>query len=275
MHRQNRLFVLLHVRKALLLCVLVDEEMFWSASIEEMMQGYVYNHTSEEYVCLICRARFEEGVIYPKDDLLLEAKKAIKHHISDIHTSMFDYLLNMDKKYTGITEHQKDLMVHFKNGLTDKEIVEASNGGSTSTIRNHRFRLNEKEKQAKVFLTMMALMKSDKDDSQHELVTFHKGAKMVDERYAITTEEKEKVLVTYFKEGVDGPLDLLPSKEKRKIIVLQQIVKRFVPNTIYSEKEINEVLKSIHSDFATIRRYLIEYGFMDRSTDCAEYWVKN
>lgn len=98
---------------------------------------------------------------------------------------------------------------------------------------------------------------------------------MVDERYAITTEEKEKVLATYFKEGVDGSLDLLPSKEKRKIIVLQQIVKRFVPNTIYSEKEINEVLKSIHSDFATIRRYLIEYGFMDRSTDCAEYWVKN
>lgn len=152
-----------------------DEDMFWDASIEEMMQGYVYNHKSEEYICLICRERFEEGVIYPNAGLLLEAKKAIKHHISDIHTSMFDYLLNMDKKYTGITEHQKDLMVHFKNGLTDKEIVEASNGGSTSTIRNHRFRLNEKEKQAKVFLTMMALMKSNKVESQHELVTFHKG----------------------------------------------------------------------------------------------------
>lgn len=254
---------------------MVDEEKFWNASVEEMMQGYVYDSVSEQYVCLICQEQFEEGIIFRKGELLLEAKKAIKRHIFDVHTSMFNYLLNMDKKYTGITEHQKDLMVHFKNGLTDKEIVEASNGGSTSTIRNHRFRLKEKEKQAKVFLTMMALMKSDKVDNQHELVTFHKGAKMVDERYAITTEEKEKVLATYFKEGVDGSLDLLPSKEKRKIIVLQQIMKRFVPNTIYSEKEINEVLKSIHSDFATIRRYLIEYGFMDRSTDCAEYWVKN
>ena len=255
--------------------MVIDEELFWNASIEEMMQGYVYKQTSEEYVCLICKERFEEGVIYLEGERLFEAKKAVKHHISEMHTSMFDYLINMDKKYTGITEHQKELMAHFKNGLTDKEIVDMSGVGSTSTIRNHRFRLKEKEKQAKVFLTMMALMKSDKDESQHELVTFHKGAKMVDERYAITSEEKEKVLATYFKQGTDGPLDLLPSKEKRKIIVLQQILKRFVPNKIYSEREVNEVLKSIHSDFATVRRYLIEYGFMERSTDCTEYWVKN
>ncbi|WP_236719720.1 DUF2087 domain-containing protein [Neobacillus mesonae] len=34
------------------------------------------------------------------------------------------------------------------------------------------------------------------------------------------------------------------------------------------------MLKSIYADFATIRRYLIEYGFMDRSKDCMKYWVK-
>ncbi|GHI00377.1 DUF2087 domain-containing protein [Neobacillus kokaensis] len=97
---------------------------------------------------------------------------------------------------------------------------------------------------------------------------------MVDDRYAITVAEKEKVLATYFKKGLEGPLNSFPSKEKRKIIVLQYILTRFELNRMYSEKEINEILKSIHSDFATIRRYLIDYGFMERSKDCTKYWVK-
>ncbi|MFR2551837.1 MAG: DUF2087 domain-containing protein [Clostridioides difficile] len=33
----------------------------------------------------------------------------------------------------------------------------------------------------------------------------------------------------------------------------------------YSEKEVNQILESIYDDFATIRRYLIEYGFMSRN----------
>ncbi|MFP3361534.1 DUF2087 domain-containing protein, partial [Planococcus sp. SIMBA_143] len=79
-----------------------------------------------------------------------------------------------------------------------------------------------------------------------------------------TEEEKEKVLSTYFKQGLDGQLDTFPSKEKRKVIVLQNIMTRFKVDKVYTEKEINEILKSIYSDYVTIRRYLIEYGFMNR-----------
>ncbi len=64
------------------------------------------------------------------------------------------------------------------------------------------------------------------------------------------------------------------AREKRKIIILKHIVKNFELNRKYSEKEINEVLKGIYPDFATVRRYLIEYGFMDRKDDCSLYWVK-
>ena len=98
---------------------------------------------------------------------------------------------------------------------------------------------------------------------------------MMAERYMITEEEREKVLSTYFKEDIDGKLDVFPSKEKRKWIVLQHIIKRFEPNIIYSEKEINDSLKVIYSDFAAIRRYLIDFGFMNRSKDCKKYWVNN
>jgi len=72
----------------------------------------------------------------------------------------------------------------------------------------------------------------------------------------------------------NGVLKSYPSREKKKIIVLEEIMKKFESSAIYSEKEINEILKAVYDDFATIRRALIEYGFLSRSNDCRSYWVK-
>ncbi|MGA3599276.1 DUF2087 domain-containing protein [Lysinibacillus agricola] len=96
----------------------------------------------------------------------------------------------------------------------------------------------------------------------------------MDERYAVTVEEKEKVLATYFKNGLDGSIESFPRKEKRKIILLQHIVTKFEVGNKYGEKEVNEIVKPIYSDYVSIRKYLIEYGFLDRSDDCTTYWVK-
>ena len=95
------------------------------------------------------------------------------------------------------------------------------------------------------------------------------------EQNSVTEEEKHKVLSAYFKNGIDGEMTAFPSKEKRKLIVLQHILKRFKPERTYSEKEVNELLKTAYSDFVIIRRSLIEYHLMDRSRDCSQYWIKN
>ncbi|WP_432662327.1 DUF2087 domain-containing protein [Wukongibacter baidiensis] len=246
-------------------------ELFWNATIEEIKQGYLYSKKLDQYICLICGESFEKGVIYPQGDILYDAERAAKNHINNEHGSVFEYLINMNKKYTGLTDIQNELMRYFYQGLSDKEIVKKTDGGSTSTIRNHRFRLKEKEKQAKVFLALMALLenKSEKDEG---LIDIHKGATMVDERYAITESEKEKVIKTYVKDGV---LTTIPRKEKRKIIVLRYIAEKFKNNVKYNEKQVNNILSKIHDDYVTLRRYLIEYGFLDRSNDCSSYWVKN
>lgn len=250
-----------------------NEERFWDATVDELSNGYT--QSEGDYVCLLCSERFVDGIIYPMEGTLYEAKNAVERHIEEAHVSVFDFLFKMDKKYTGLSDHQKELLHFFHMGLSDKEIVEELGGGSPSTIRNHRFKLKEKEKQAKVFLALMnQLNKRGEKQTEEHFVHFHKGAKMVDERYATTEKEKQKVLSTYFKQGIDGRLDTFPSKEKRKLIVLQTIVNRFDRNKKYTEREMNAILKTIYGDFATIRRYLIEYGFMERSQDCMEYWVK-
>lgn len=248
---------------------------FWEATIEERSQGYIYDSVTDMYCCLLCDEVFEDGVIFPRGEKLYEAKKAVVHHIQTEHESVFDYLIQLDKKYTGLSELQNELVRDFQLGLSDKEIVEKQKGRNTSTIRNHRFKLKEKEKQAKVFLSIMYLLNKQLTQTKEEqFVSFHKGAKMVDERYAITELEKKKVLETYFKEGLDGKLETFPSKEKRMIIISQKIIGHFSHSKKYTESEVNDVLKAIYDDYVTIRRYLIQYGFMERNKYGSEYWVK-
>ena len=252
------------------------DELFWNATVDEIVKGYKYDDFTEEYICLICGKSFTKGIIYPLSDILYDAQKAIKLHINNEHGSVFEYLINMNKKYTGLTDIQKDILNFFYKGISDKEIIELQGGGSTSTIRNHRFKLKEKEKQAKVFLAMMELLEKKKDKGKPEtegmeFINIHKGATMVDDRYAITEKDRENVIKNYIKED---RLTVFPSKEKKKIIILQYFMKKFELNRSYSEKEVNEIIKQLYDDYVTVRRYLIEYGFMERNNDCSQYWVR-
>ena len=40
------------------------------------------------------------------------------------------------------------------------------------------------------------------------------------------------------------------------------------------EKEVNEILKTVYTDYVMLRRYLIELGYMDRNKDGSTYWLK-
>ena len=173
---------------------------------------------------------------------------------------------------------QRDVLQLFYDGSSDAETAKTL-GSKPATVRYHRFHLREKEKQAKVFLALMSLLderpKANPAAEENEaFVPIHRTATRVDERYAMTAEENEKVLKTYFPYGLEGPLKEFPSKEKRKIAVLRQLMTRFERNRMYSEKEVNDVLKDAFSDYVTLRRYLIQYGFMDRKDDGSEYWAK-
>lgn len=93
----------------------------------------------------------------------------------------------------------------------------------------------------------------------------------MDDRYDTQTE-RDKILKNYIK---DGRVNIFPSKEKKKLVILQYIVDKFESDKKYTEKEVNEVIVSMVDDYVSARRYLIEYGFMDRNNDGSEYWVKD
>jgi hypothetical protein len=246
-------------------------DIFWNASLEELKRGYIQENDS--YLCLLCGEKVEKGIVYPHENIFYDAERYMRIHIEITHQSVFESLLGMDKKLTGLTDHQKSLLRLFYQGKSDKEVQEELGLGSTSTIRHHRFALKEKERQAKSFLAMMELLK-EKDQYAPAFLPVHKTARMVDERYNITQEEQEKILSKYFSEGTNKSLTKFPPKEKQRLVVLREITKQLEHDYLYTEKDLNQILKAIYEDHVMIRRYLIEYGFLDRKPDGSQYWLK-
>lgn len=80
---------------------------------------------------------------------------------------------------------------------------------------------------------------------------------------AITAVEREraKALRDFF----DGErLKQLPAQRKKRVIVLEHLLTRFEPGRDYPERTVNDLLRSAHADVATLRRELVDYGYLNR-----------
>ena len=80
-------------------------------------------------------------------------------------------------------------------------------------------------------------------------------------------EDEEAVLRTFFR---NGRLVEIPVKHAKRLIVLERIALEFEPGRRYDEKEVNAIVGVFFNDYAAIRRYLVDEGFLDR--DHGEYW---
>lgn len=131
-------------------------ERFWDASHEERMLGFCEN--GDCLVCLFCGKSLEKGIIYQEDTVLYEAEKLMRRHIVKEHRSVFDGVLSLDKRITGLSTHQAALLKAFYENKSDSEIQVELGIGSASTIRNHRSAFRERERQSRVFLLLMDLL---------------------------------------------------------------------------------------------------------------------
>ena len=66
---------------------------------------------------------------------------------------------------------------------------------------------------------------------------------------------------TFFKNCVKD--NHIPRNDFEKQAVLQKIMEDF-EDRIYSEEEVNAIIKKYFEDFATLRRELINFGYMQR-----------
>ncbi|MBL4933129.1 DUF2087 domain-containing protein [Clostridium paridis] len=196
-----------------------------NASIDDFKRGYVWNSKNGEFICLICG----EGI--GNSD---ESKNS---HIIE-HGSQIERLLSLEKKYTGLTDIQKELLQMISNKYSDKEIS-VNLACTESTVRNMRFALRERARQARAFLAIMDLAEGER-------------------------------VVTY-----QPKLRNFPVKEEKRKALLPRFADLFEPNKEYTELEVKKIIKPIYEDDAIIRRYLVDYGYLIRNKDGSRYYKKS
>lgn len=74
--------------------------------------------------------------------------------------------------------------------------------------------------------------------------------------------EQQRLVARWF---FDGRLRDVPAKRKVRVAVLLEVLRRFQPGRTYTEREVSDVLREVHPDFAYLRRELVDYGYLWRA----------
>jgi hypothetical protein len=81
-------------------------------------------------------------------------------------------------------------------------------------------------------------------------------------------DDDARILQSFVEPG--GRLVSIPVQRKKRLAVLRWLVEDFQPGRRYPEREVNQILGRHHSDFAALRRYLVDEELMQRSRSI--YW---
>jgi hypothetical protein len=236
-------------------------------SVRELKRGY--RRAGKRLLCIYCSHVLEKGMVYSVGDRFLTARRAMEEHILSAHGGHFTALAAGGVGHSGLSEVQLKVMQGMFRGEKDGEIARLLGNKAKSTVRNHRYQLRERYREAKVLVAMTELLHDLPRDEQ--LVEYPLHIQADDMRLVVTEKEKTDILKKYMPQG---QLLRFPKKEKEKLVILQRISDGFSPGREYSEKEINQYIAGVYEDYVTLRRYLVEYGFLDRVHGGRKYWLR-
>ena len=80
--------------------------------------------------------------------------------------------------------------------------------------------------------------------------------------------DREAVLCAFVNE--DGSLSAIPTKIRKRLVVLNEMAQEFAVGQTFDESAVNNTLRAWHDDVAALRRYLVEEGFLERHDGL--YW---
>ena len=249
-------------------------ESFVDSSIADLVRGY-RKDSRGDFRCLYCGTRFEEGLVYPVLGGQALAERAAQEHLESSHGGAFAALLALGPSSSGLTEIQEKILRLLHEGADDRAIASALGGKSESTVRNHRYNLRRRALEAKVFLALFGLVEEKAAAGGAErFVEYPPSLPTKDERAAVTESEAAAIEAKCLTEKPNAgiAISFWPKKQKDKLVVLRRIAELFERGRSYTESETNDILLPVFGDYVTIRRYLIEYRFLDREPDGSAYW---
>jgi hypothetical protein len=241
-------------------------------ALDEIKNGYRFDEKADAYVCIYCEKAFQAGQVFSIEGKFYAPENAAAKHNETKHGSGVEQLIYADTKYNTLTEKQRELLLLFHSNMPDAEIA-IKLGVSSSTVRHQKFTFREKAKQAKLYLAIFESVFDGSLPNEEAIIPIHNNAIYYDDRYVITEQEKTHILETFFESMRPLRLKAFSPKEKNKVVILAKIAEQFKVGEKYAEKEVNQILKPIFGDYQALRRYLIMYGFMERTKDGSSYWL--
>jgi hypothetical protein len=67
-----------------------------------------------------------------------------------------------------------------------------------------------------------------------------------------------------------GRLRTIPARRGKRLVVLDHLAQVFEPGVRYPEQEVGVLLRAFHPDHASLRRHLVDEGFLSRADGV--YW---
>jgi hypothetical protein len=72
----------------------------------------------------------------------------------------------------------------------------------------------------------------------------------------------EAAILRRFMSG--GRLTSIPASRSKRLVLLDRLAGLFEPGRVYPEPAVNQALSAWHPDYAALRRYLVDEGFLER-----------
>ncbi|MDQ1494667.1 MAG: hypothetical protein QOG69_1150 [Actinomycetota bacterium] len=95
----------------------------------------------------------------------------------------------------------------------------------------------------------------------------HDQPSAVDHAGPVASPQQAAVLRSFFRAG---RLVRVPVQRTKRLVVLDRLARDFEPGVRYSEAEVNQKLLAYHSDYAALRRYLVDEDYLARENGV--YW---
>ncbi len=182
-------------------------------TLTELKNGYHYDSAQDHYICNYCEQHFPAKQIFPVGSQFYTAEYAVNNHISTEHKGTLYQLVSSHAKYNTLTQNQRELILLFASGQSDKEIAKKLDIAE-STVRRQRFTFREKAKQAKYYLAIYEQAFEHKGTIENTIIPIHSHASYVDDRYLITEQERNHILETTFSSFKPLVLKNFSAKEK-------------------------------------------------------------
>ncbi|MFD2912249.1 metalloregulator ArsR/SmtB family transcription factor [Jeotgalibacillus terrae] len=155
------------------------------------------------------------------------------------------------------------IIVLLKNGPLHGQAIAGKLGLKPPTITHHLNKLKEIDVvyQRREKNTIYFYLNERKLEQMVSSVVRLGGDEMF-ESFELDEGEKAKIIKNFT--NADGTLKSLPAQRKKKLILLEYMLRDLEAGRSYKEAELNEHIKKFHPDFATVRREFVMAQFMYR-----------